>query len=134
MVVSSSAIAQRFVERICAHDVAGLTSLMTPEHVFVDSLGQRSRRPEIEVGWRQYFHMVPDYWIKIDRSFSEGGIAILVGAAGGTFVAEGGHPRAENRWETPAVWVATVENGRIAEWRIYADNEPIRERMRRSEK
>ena len=31
---------------------------------------------------------------------------------------------------TPAALRALVRDGRIAEWQVYADNEPIREQMR----
>jgi len=45
-----------------------------------------------------------------------------------------GHPelKVENRWETPAAWRVVVEDGLVAEWRVYSDNEPMRERMRRA--
>jgi ketosteroid isomerase-like protein len=130
--LTSLEVARRFVERINAHDVEGLIALMTADHTFVDSLGDRSTRPAIEKGWRQYFGMVPDYWIRIDRAFSHEDISILTGLAGGTYVSEGGVVRPENKWETPAVWVARVEGRKVAEWRIYSDNEPIREKMRKS--
>jgi ketosteroid isomerase-like protein len=127
-----SDVAKRFIERVNAHDVDGLVKLMTEDHTFVDSMGDKSARPAIEDGWRQYFEMVPDYWIRIDRTVSKGDTAILIGTARGTYVPKGGLSRPENRWETPAVWVAQVRGGKIAEWRIYSDNEPIRARMRSS--
>jgi hypothetical protein len=74
--------------------------------------------------------MVPDYWIKVDHIVSEGNTIILCGSAGGTFVPKSGMMKPENKWETPAVWRALVKEGRVAEWRIYCDNEPIREKMR----
>lgn len=128
----SSEVAKRFVERINAHDVDGLVALMTPDHTFVDSLGNKSTRPSIEDGWRNYFDMVPDYWVRVDSAFSEGGTAILIGTAGGTYVPEDGLARPKNKWRTPAVWIARIEGRRVAEWRVYSDNEPIRERMRES--
>jgi ketosteroid isomerase-like protein len=124
--------ATMFAKLINAHDVEGLTGLMTADHVFVDSLGERFPRTSIEKGWRQYFEMVPDYWIRIDRMISEGDTTVLIGYAGGTYVASGARRRSENRWETPAVWVARTVRGKVAEWRIYADNEPIRARMRKA--
>jgi hypothetical protein len=33
-------------------------------------------------------------------------------------------------WQTPAAWHAVVRDGLIAEWQVYADNKPIRQRMR----
>jgi limonene-1,2-epoxide hydrolase len=29
----------------------------------------------------------------------------------------------------PAAWRAIVQNGKIAEWRVYADNQPLRKLM-----
>lgn len=111
-----------------------MVTLMTPSHIFVDSLGDKSTGPGIEAGWREYFKMVPDYWIRVDRAFSDGDMAILVGRAGGTYVPTGGTPKSENRWETPAVWMARIEGQKVAEWRIYSDNEPIRDKMRKSDR
>jgi hypothetical protein len=125
-------VARRFVERINEHDAEGLIALMTAGHSFVDSLGARSTRPAIEEGWRQYFDMVPDYWIRIDQTFSDERISVLIGEAGGTYVPQGGKARRVNKWETPAVWVAQIEGQKVAEWRVYSDNEPIRARMRKS--
>jgi len=105
---------------------------MTPNHTFVDSLGEKSIRPAIEKGWSRYFDMVPDYWIRIDRTFSDGDTAVLVGLAGGSYVMEGGAWRPENKWDTPAVWIARIEGKRVAEWRIYSDNEPVRAKMKKS--
>jgi len=130
--VRATEVAVRFAERINAHDVEGMIALMTPDHLFVDSSGKRFRRPAIEDGWRSYFQMVPDYWVRIEDAISKGKTAVLVGVAGGTFVPKGGVGRQENRWKTPAVWIARIEGTRVAEWRIYADNEPVRRVARRT--
>ena len=106
---------------------------MTPDHQFIDSLGTRTPRPAIEHGWRNYFEMVPDYWIRVDVVFSKGDARILVGRAGGTYVPEGGKPSPKNKWETPAVWLARTKGYKVSEWRIYADNEPIRQRIREAD-
>jgi ketosteroid isomerase-like protein len=126
----SSEVAERFVDRVNAHDADGLVSMMTDDHVFIDSLAVKSIRPAIETGWRQYFAMVPDYWIRVDRVVADGPAVILFGTAGGTYVPEGGALNSENKWETPAVWRAMIREGKVSEWRIYADNEPIRALMR----
>ena len=121
--------ALNFAKRINAHDVEGLTELMTPDYTFIDSLGEKFTSPAIDEGWRQYFAMVPDYWIEVDRSFRFHDIAILIGRAGGTYVHPGGAMKPKNRWETPAVWVVRSRGRHVAEWRIYCDNEPIRLKM-----
>jgi len=124
--------ALEFVARINAHDVKGLTDIMTSDYVFVDSLGAKLTRPAIEDGWRKYFVMVPDYWVKIERTYSKGDTRILVGKAGGTYVPPEKMIKQENKWEAPAVWIAQVRGKKIAVWRIYSDNEPIREKARKS--
>ena len=45
-----------FVERLNNHDVAGMTELMDPDHLFVDSLGASVRgRETLRPGWTSYF-------------------------------------------------------------------------------
>ncbi len=126
----SERVAQAFVSAINAHDVDGLTKLMSSDHVFVDSLGDKFPASAMRSGWQQYFTMVPDYSIKVDQIVSDGNVIVLFGSAGGTFVPKDGMIKPENKWETPAVWRVLVKDGRVAEWRVYCDNEPIREKMR----
>ena len=128
--VAATEIAQKFVKAINAHDTDGLAKLMSSDHVFIDSLGNRFPASAMRSGWQEYFTMVPDYWIRVDQIVPAGNVIILCGKAGGTFVPKGGMMKRENKWETPAVWRALVKQGRVAEWRVYCDNEPIRERMR----
>ena len=123
---------QRFVDRINARDVAGLAALMTSDHRFVDSLGSAMVGQEVmREGWRQYFQMVPDYHIKITRSFADGDEVALIGSAGGTYSRDGRLNPADG-WQTPAAWRVVVRDGLVAEWHVYADNEPIRQRMARA--
>ena len=119
-------VAAAFVARINAHDVAGLSELMTDDHVFIDALDNRGAgRDAARAGWKQYLALVPDYWIRIDTVLAEPGTVALFGRAGGTCA--GGIPRDESgRWEVPAAWLARVRDDRIAIWRVYADNLPMR--------
>jgi len=128
--LAATAIAKSFVDAINAHDVDGLAKLMSSDHVLVDSLGNKFPASALRSGWQQYFTMVPDYWVEVDQIASDGNVIFLCGSAGGTFTPKGGTINPENRWKTPAVWRALIKNGRVAEWRVYCDNEPIREKMR----
>jgi ketosteroid isomerase-like protein len=113
------------MELINKRDVDGLAELMTEDHVFVDSLGQEFRGREVlRAGWRGYYAFCPDYWVSHKEIFQNGGKVAVFGEAGGTIAANGKLPR-ENRWRTPAAWLAVVENGLIKEWRICADNKPV---------
>jgi uncharacterized protein (TIGR02246 family) len=123
--------AQAFVRAINRHQVDDLASLMTEEHCFIDSLGNTVQgRQKMQAGWTAYFLMVPDYSIAVDETYSDGPSVVMLGAAEGTYAPDG-KLTPENRWKTPAAFRALVEHGKVAEWRVYADNEPIRERMKK---
>lgn len=125
-------VAQVFVRAINRHDVEALAALMHPSHRFVDSLGNVVEgRDKMRAGWAGYFTMVPDYSIGIEETLCNGPIVLMLGVAEGTY-APGGAPKAENRWKTPAAFRVHTEGDFVKEWRVYADNEPIRELMRKS--
>jgi ketosteroid isomerase-like protein len=126
-------VAEEFVNAINAHDVERLGSLMTSDHRFIDSLGAVVEgRDAVCQGWKFYFSMVPDYNLDISHSFVSGdrqAETILVGVASGSYGPEG-IKRPNSLWSTPAALRAVVCGAQIAEWQVYADNEPIREQMR----
>ncbi len=123
------AVTEAFVAAINQHDPAALAALMTADHRFVDSLGNVVEgRDAMKAGWVGYFRMVPDYSLDPQENFAVGSVVVMLGTACGTWTADG-ELKPENRWETPLAVRALVEEGKIAEWRVYADNEPIRKIM-----
>ncbi|MBI4503762.1 MAG: nuclear transport factor 2 family protein [Gemmatimonadetes bacterium] len=123
---------QRFVSSINAHDIAALSALVTRDHRFVDSLGAVvAGREAMREGWRRYFQMVPDYHIEVTRSFADGLEVVLLGSAGGTYCRDG-RPSSTGPWRIPAAWRAAVRAGLVAEWQVFADNDPIRQQMARA--
>jgi ketosteroid isomerase-like protein len=122
-------VAVAFVERINKHDLDGLAELMTDDHVFVDALdGRVSGRAAMRTAWAQYFRMVPDYWIKVERALQDGLVVGMFGVAGGTF-AGGTASGKKGQWSIPAAWLAETRGSQVALWRVYADNLPIRRLM-----
>jgi len=116
-----------FAAAINDHDVAALTSLMAVDHLFVDSLGNRVQGSKsMQAGWRAYFTMCPDYWVRIDKSFSEGDTVLAIGEAGGTIDSV--------PWRTPAAWKAVIHDGLVLEWRVFADNKSVYEILARRTK
>lgn len=116
------AIVRAFIEKINAHDVAGLCELMSEDHVFIDSLGATIQgRETMRAGWMGYFTWFPDYQISITDIFPRDHHVGLFGIACGTY-SVAGKLLDENKWEIPAAWRAVVKDGLIAEWRVYADN------------
>jgi ketosteroid isomerase-like protein len=130
MTESAVDVARAFVEAINRQDVEGLVALMTEGHRFVDSLGNVVEgREKMRAGWAGYFRMVPDYSVAVEETFCDGAVVAMLGRAAGTYAPDG-KLTAENRWGTPAAFTARIEDGKVAEWRVYADNEPMRRLMR----
>jgi ketosteroid isomerase-like protein len=115
---------KQFVTAINTHDLDVLAVLMANDHTFIDSLGNRVQgAASMQVAWRGYFSFCPDYWIRIDELMAEGTIALAVGEAGGTI--DG------TVWRTPAAWKAVVGDGKVLEWRVFADNKVVYEILAR---
>jgi uncharacterized protein (TIGR02246 family) len=107
-----------FFDAINQHDVEKLAGLMTEDHVFVDSLGSPMRgRETMRAGWQGYFAMCPDYRVSHEQIFRDGSTVAAFGSAGGTIRVD--------QWQTPAAWRMVVQEGRIKEFRVYADNKPV---------
>jgi ketosteroid isomerase-like protein len=138
-------VAMQFVQAINRQDVSALLDLMTPDHQFIDSLGNIVRgRDSMREGWKLYFQMVPDYQLTIEETYPIESKVVMLGSAGGTYshafesiratgmpsTLPDGTSKLENRWQTPAAVRARMEDGKVAEWRVYADNEPLRKLMR----
>jgi len=131
---SAEAVAHAFVNAINCHDPEALCALMTPGHCMIDALGNRMEgRDNLRPAWAGYFRLVPDYAVAIDEIFCSGPAVVMLGVARGTY-ARDGQLRPENRWQTPLAVRARVEEGLLDEWRIYADNEPMRQLMANSGK
>ena len=150
---SAESVARAFVAAINRGDLHGLVELMTPKHRFIDSLGSVTEgREAVRAGWVGYCRMVPDYRIDVEESYcgekpgnadpaappsllsgfaqeDSSFVVVMLGMARGTFAPDG-EPKPENRWETPVALRALIEDGKVAEWRVYADNEPIRRLIR----
>jgi len=115
---------EKFVAAINLQDVEALTSLMTPDHLFVDALGNRAQGKEtMRTGWRGYFTMCPDYAIQVTEVLTGPDTVLATGEAGGTID--------HTPWKTPAAWQAKIRNDQIAEWRVFADNKPVYEILAR---
>lgn len=140
-------VALAFVEAINRQDVDALTELMTPNHSFTDSLGHKANGREVmRQGWKLYFQMVPDYHLEIAETYVQDSSVVFLGNASGTYAhavedagamgmpnqMRDGSSRNNQRWKTPAAVRAVIEDGKVAEWRVYADNEPLRRLMKQS--
>ncbi len=130
-IVTDADLVLRFVHAVNRHSVGDIAALLADDHLFIDSLGVEIRGlATMEQGWRAYFAMVPDYASTVGQVICDGHTVVILGTASGTYAPDG-VLQPENRWTTPAAWRAVVSGGRLAEWQVFADNEPIRRAARR---
>jgi uncharacterized protein (TIGR02246 family) len=126
---SERTVAQAFVRAINRQDVDALANLMTEDHRFTDPLANVVEgREKMRAGWAAYFRMVPDYTIAVEETYSDGPVVVMLGVVGGTY-SPTGELKPENRWKITAALRAVIEGGKVSEWKVYADNEPMRRLM-----
>lgn len=82
-------------------------------------------------GWRSYFAFCPDYRVSHEAIFRDGETVAAFGSAGGT-VSVNGQMMAENKWQIAAAWRVVVRDGRIREFQVYADSQPVYEILAKS--
>jgi ketosteroid isomerase-like protein len=132
MDTSLESIAREFVKAINRQDLETLATLMPEEHRFIDSLGRvMVGRENVRAGWVEYFRMVADYSIELQETFIRGPVVVMLGLAQGSFAKDGQLTELE-RWSSPAVFRAFIDDDKVKEWRVYADNEPVRKRIRKN--
>jgi ketosteroid isomerase-like protein len=119
-------VAMEFIKRINSGNVDAICELMTTGHIFQDALGKRFiGREKMREGWSAYFKIVTDYRVHAEEFFQTNERLAIFGTASGSYAAGGGASK-ETFWEVPAAWGAVIRDGLVAEWRVYADNQPLR--------
>ena len=122
--MSDAAIFRRFVAAINDHEVGTILALMTPDHTFIDALGNRTQGlPFMESAWQTYFSMCPDYRIRVEDLLSDAGLVLATGEASGTIDGVA--------WQAPAAWKAVIRENSVAEWRVFVDNKAVYEILAR---
>jgi hypothetical protein len=90
---------------------------MTENHRFIDSAGNQTvGRDSMRVGWQSFFDTWPDYRNEFQELYRSENRVIIVGRSHCSDAALDG----------PAIWTATVENGKLAEWRVWNDTPQTR--------
>ncbi len=131
MTISPTAVATAFVRAINRQDTDALCGLMSADHQFIDSMGKAvTGRDAMRAGWAAYFRMAPDYSLAVEEMLADGPVVVMLGVASGTYTTDG-RLKPENRWQTPLAVRAQIADGLVEQWRVYADNEPIRKLMQK---
>jgi ketosteroid isomerase-like protein len=123
-------IAMEFIRRINSGDPDSICELITEDHVFQDAVGERFLgREKMRQGWASYFQSISDYRIHAEEFFQTDDRLAIFGTASGNYTGDGGKQGVSKFWEVPAAWRAVIRDGLVAEWRVYADNQPLRNLM-----
>jgi ketosteroid isomerase-like protein len=110
----------RFNDCINGADVDGLEALMTEDHTFIDTAGDAVHgRSACVQAWRGFFESFPGYRNDFESVEERGGRVVVLGTSSCT----------DPRLTGPAMWVAVVCGGQIAEWRVLDDTKENREAM-----
>ena len=114
-------VVKAFIDAINSQDINSLGKLMTEDHTFIDGNGGiTTGRDKILSGWPEYYDMFPDYVVNIESIHQDGDIVAVFGSTSGTYNGKEGM-KPENKVGGPAAWKATVENGKVRIWQVYAD-------------
>ena len=111
-----------FVNAINNIDVDRIYSLMSENHLFIDSQDNKMNvKEEMKQAWIAYFAMFPDYKIEINEIFEKDSLICILGYASGTYKGIQNENNS-NYWRIPAAWTAVVLDSKIKQWQVYADN------------
>src|SRR5262245_41672122 len=109
-----------FNECINNRNLQGMSSLMTEDHVFIDSNNDAHRGKELMIkGWGDFFNQFPDYQNHFSIVECREDQVFVIGRSTCSY----------EPLEGPALWTAKVEDGLIAEWRVYLDTIENREKL-----
>lgn len=113
-------IALAFNDCINRQDLEGLATLMTDHHVFIDAADKTiSGKFRCIEAWRGFFASFPDYRNHFERVFAIGERVVLIGYSACS----------DPRLAGAGLWTTTIENARVAEWRVYEDTGENRKRL-----
>lgn len=120
---------EEFINHINEHDIDKLLELMTDDHVMTDSGGVAIKSKNLmKLAWLDFFISFPDYTIKVEHIISDGDNVAVFGKAKGTYWKKG-ELEDKNKFEVPASWQAKLTEGKISEWRVFADISIVRQIM-----
>jgi len=115
-------VVRQYIRRINAGDARGLAQLAGPKLPFVDATGAGFILTE--EGWRAYFADFPDYRIEVEVVLAAGTSVAVFGWASGSFKGRGA-AAPWSAWRVPAAWRAVVRAGKLVQWQVVCDAEPM---------
>ena len=110
----------QFNECINHQDIQSLASLMSGDHVFIDSSNDvYTGKAYMVEGWIEFFESYPDYQNHFSIIESRENLVLVIGRSTCSYAPLDG----------PALWAAKIENDLVAEWRVYLDTPENRAKL-----
>ena len=118
-------VVRDFIESINSANIDRIYNLMTKDHEFIDSQGNKMiGNDNLKKAWIGYFSLFPDYKIEITDTLQNDSIIVMLGYASGTYKTNN-KGSDNNHWRMPASWKAIVVGDKIKLWQVYADNSVV---------
>jgi ketosteroid isomerase-like protein len=115
-------VVKDFITAINGANIEKIGSLMTDDHIFVDSQDNKSiGKDKMKQAWVGYFELFPDYKIEITETFEKDSLICIIGYASATYKNLKNSSNT-NHWRIPAAWKAIIQDNKIKHWQVYADN------------
>lgn len=113
-------IIKQFNDCINNSDITKLAELMTENHTFIDRVNTRVEGKQIMIeGWQAFFKSFPDYRNHFENLIVRDDFIVITGYA----------TCSEPLLDGKFLWSAKIENGLVAEWKVYDDNPHNRKKL-----
>ncbi|MBS1513454.1 MAG: Type 1 glutamine amidotransferase-like domain-containing protein [Bacteroidetes bacterium] len=120
---------KEFVYNINEHDIDEMLKYLSDDHLMTDSSGIKIRGlKHLKIAWLDFFIHFPDYTIEVSEIICTETSAAIFGKAKGTYWQKG-ELEERNKFEVPASWQAKITDGKISEWKVFADVQIVRQIM-----
>lgn len=124
-------IVMEFIRAINSADVEKIHSMMTHDHVFVDSQNNKVvGNDAMKQAWIDFYKLFPDYHMEVNEVITKNDIVLVTGLASGTYK-NLKHEDKDTGWIVPACWKAIIKDEKIELWQIFADMSKAYEIVRR---
>ena len=114
------AVVLQFNEFINKRNKDGLATLMTDDHIFIDSANNiiHGKEKSLEA-WKGFFELFPDYRNVFENLEPHNGLVVIAGHS----------ICSDKRLDGPAIWTAKTKVNKVTEWRVYRDTPENRKQL-----